>query len=239
MRRWLPLLLALGLLGACTGQELTPREVNPGGFAPWTEATPVYRIAPGDKLRVQFQLTPEMNESVLVGPDGMVALRASGQVQVGGMPIPEAEAAITQASRRMLKRPIVTVGLEEAGGALVLVGGAVRQPGAYPLTGPRGALDAVLLARGFEEFARTSQVVLIRRGADNRPMMRTLDMQSLIQGTATEADVPLFPGDIVYVPRSRISEANVWVDQYVTRLLPFSRSFGYSINRIPTTGVGF
>jgi protein involved in polysaccharide export with SLBB domain len=213
--------------------------VNAAGFEPWTEAIPAYRIAPGDRLRVQFQLTPELNETVLVGPDGMASLRAAGQVRLGGLAVADAEAAVTQASRRLLTRPIVTVGLEEAGGALVLVGGAVRQPGAYPLPGPRGVLDAVLLARGFEEYARTNQVVLIRRGAGNRPMMRTLDVQALISGTAATPDVPLHPGDIVYVPRSRISEANVWMDQFVNRMVPFNRAFNYSINRLPTAGAGF
>jgi hypothetical protein len=38
-------------------------------------------------------------------------------------------------------------------------------------------------------------------------------------------------GDIVFVPRNKISEVDLWIDQYITRFLPFSRSFDYSINR--------
>lgn len=229
----LRLLLALLVLAGCTGQELNPRDVEASNFQPWIDTVPEYLIAPGDKLRVQFLLTPELNESPLVAPDGTIAIRAAGQVPVtvGGLTTTAAQAAIAAASRRVLTNPIVTLGIEEASGSLVMVGGAVRQPGAYPIPGRRGVLDAVLLARGFEEYARTNQVVLIRRAANNRPMMRTVDLQSYISGTALAEDVPVYAGDIVYVPRSRIGEANLWIDQFVNRMVPFNRNFNYSINR--------
>lgn len=225
------LLVGMTLLGlaGCTGQVLNPVEHQPAGFAPWTEVAPEYRVAAGDKLRVQFLMTPEMNETALVAPDGQVALRAAGRVPVAGLGISAAETAITEASRRVLTQPIVTVGLEEAGGSSVLVGGAVRNSGAYPLPGRRGALEAVLQAGGFDTDARMGEVVLIRRGPADRPMLRTLDLRDFIAGAG--GDVPLQPGDIVYVPRSRIGEVNLWIDQFVNRLIPFNRSFSYTINR--------
>ncbi|MCQ4158918.1 polysaccharide biosynthesis/export family protein [Roseomonas sp. GC11] len=230
-------LLALSLLAGCTGQTLDPVEQNPAGFAPWSEATPEYRISTGDRLRVQFLLTPEMNETVLVPPDGQVALRAAGRVPVSGMTLAEAEAAVAGASRRILLHPVVTLGLEEAGGSSVLVGGAVRNPGAYALPGRRGVMEAVLQAGGFDDTARMGQVVLIRRGPGERPMLRAIDLRGFLQGAAN--DVPLFPGDIVYVPRSRIGEVNLWIDQFVNRLVPFNRSFSYAINRNGTATGGF
>jgi hypothetical protein len=35
--------------------------------------------------------------------------------------------------------------------------------------------------------------------------------------------------DIVFVPRSSIAEADLWIDQHVNRLLPFTRSLNYNI----------
>jgi protein involved in polysaccharide export with SLBB domain len=225
------LLLVLPLLAACTGQALDPVQNAPQGFAAWTDQAPEYRIAAGDRLRVQFLMTPEMNETALVAPDGQVALRAAGRVNLAGLGIGAAEDAVTAASRRVLTQPIVTIGLEEAGGSSVLVGGAVRTAGAYPLPGRRGVLEAVLQAGGFDTDARMDQVVLIRRGPAERPMLRTVDLQGFLNGQGASGDVPLHPGDIVFVPRSRIGEVNLWIDQYVNRLIPFSRSFSYSINR--------
>ncbi|WBV43319.1 polysaccharide biosynthesis/export family protein [Pseudoroseomonas cervicalis] len=228
-------LLPLAIAGCGTGQALDPVERAPEGFAPWAETAPEYRIGAGDRLRVQFLMTPEMNETVLVAPDGQVALRAAGRLGVAGMSVGQAEAAVEQASRRILIQPVVTVGLEEAGASTVLVGGAVRNAGAYPLPARRGVLEAVLQAGGFDPEARMGQVVLIRRGPGDRPMLRTVDVRGFIEGSAA-ADVPLFPGDIVYVPRSRIGEVNLWIEQFVNRLVPFNRSFSYTINR-GTTGV--
>jgi polysaccharide biosynthesis/export protein PslD len=33
------------------------------------------------------------------------------------------------------------------------------------------------------------------------------------------------------VPRSRLGEVNLWIDQAINRLIPFSRNFSYAINR--------
>lgn len=230
-----PALLALLALPACTTAEIRPEPRAAEGFLPWADGPPEYRIAPGDRLRVQFLLTPEVNETALVAPDGQMALRVAGRVQLAGLTLGEAEERITRASRRFLTEPVVTVGVEEAAGSVVLVGGMVRNPGQHPLPARRGVLEAVVRAGGFEPEARLSEVVLIRRGAQDRPMMRTVDLQGFISGRVAD-DVPVFPGDIVFVPRSRIAEVNLWIDQYVNRLIPFSRSFSYSINRLPTTG---
>lgn len=227
--RALALILCL-LTVACTGHEIHVQENAPQGFQPWSEAAPEYRIAPGDRLRVQFLLTPEMNETALVAPDGQLALRAAGRVSVAGIGLGEAEARIAQASRRVLTQPIVTVGIEEAGGSVVLVGGAVRTPGSYPLPARLGVLEAVVRAGGFDPEARLGEVVLIRRGPGDRPMLRTVNVRGFISGEGV-GDVPLFPGDIVFVPRSRIAELNLWIDQYVNRLIPFNRSFSYTMTR--------
>ncbi|MFL1463818.1 polysaccharide biosynthesis/export family protein [Roseococcus sp. DSY-14] len=233
-RRALPALLLAG----CTGHEITASPRGAGRFLPWSDATPEYRIAAGDRLRVQYLLTPELNEVALVAPDGQVALRAAGRVEVAGRSVTEAERAVALASRRFLTEPLVTLGIEEAAGSVVLVGGQVRNPGQHPLPARRGALEAVIRAGGFTDEARLGEVVLIRRGPGELPMLRTLDLRGFVSGTGAE-DVPLAAGDIVFVPRSRIAEVNLWIDQYVNRLVPFSRSFSYSVNRLPTAGAAF
>lgn len=75
------------------------------------------------------------------------------------------------------------------------------------------------------------QVVLIRRSAEDRPMLRTVNLQGFLSGAEAGADVPLRAGDIVFVPRSRLAEVGLWVDQAINRSIPFSRSFSYAINR--------
>ncbi|MBP0447238.1 polysaccharide export protein [Roseomonas sp. SSH11] len=233
------LILAFLLLAACapgtdnfsTTQAIRVQERLPEGFAAWTDEPAPYRFGPGDRVRVQFLLTPEVNETALVAPDGTISLRVAGRVQASGLTTGELERAVAQASLRTLTNPIVTAGLDEAGASVAYVGGSVRRAGSYPLTGRRGIAEVVALAGGLEDAARMDQIVLIRRSPNDRPMLRTVNLQAFISGADAGGDVPLVAGDIVYVPRSRIGEVGLWVDQAINRIIPFSRSFSYALNR--------
>ena len=55
--------------------------------------------------------------------------------------------------------------------------------------------------------------------------------RGFLSGLDGTADVPLMAGDIVFVPRTRIAEVALWVDQAINRTIPFSRNFSYAINR--------
>ncbi|WP_207482943.1 polysaccharide biosynthesis/export family protein [Arenibaculum pallidiluteum] len=229
-----PCLLILVLLAAActTGQALDPKPTGElGGFATWNDEVPAYQVGPGDNLQVRFLLTPEMDEEARISPDGSIGLRVAGQLKVAGLTLEQLDRLVEERSRRWLLSPTVTVSLKEAAAARVYVGGSVARPGAYALTSRLGAMEAILLAGGFDNEARYSQVVLIRRNAESRPMLRTLDLRSFIQSGAGEADMPLAAGDIVYVPRSEIAELNLWIEQFINRVLPFQRSFSYTINR--------
>ncbi len=80
-----------------------------------------------------------------------------------------------------------------------------------------------------------NEVVLIRRNAQNRPMLRTVDLRSLVEGSDQHPDVPLVSGDIVFVPRNKISEVDLWIDQYLNKFFPFTKAFAYSITTGSTT----
>ncbi|PTQ09977.1 sugar ABC transporter substrate-binding protein [Sphingomonas oleivorans] len=220
------------LLAACsTTQSIRPRESEPAGFAPWSDLPPVYRLGAGDRIKVDYLLTPEMAEEAVIGPDGYIGLRAAGRVPAQNHSIPELQALIEQASRRMLRNPIVTASVVEARSARVIVGGAVRTPGVYPLPSRASTLEMVVQAGGFQAESRMNQVVVIRPRPGERAMLRTVDLRRFIS-TGDQADsIALAPGDIIFVPRSRIAEVNLWIEENINRLLPFTRSFNYNIGR--------
>jgi protein involved in polysaccharide export with SLBB domain len=213
-----------------TTQSVDPVERTPEGFATWTDAVPPYEFEAGDKIKVQFLLTPEMSEDTVVAPDGTISLRAAGQLDAAGQTVKDLQAAVAKAATKTLINPDVTVSLIESPGSPVYVGGAVTKPGAYTMTGRRGSFEAIQLAGGFSPEARMTEVVLVRRNAQNRPMLRTVDLRALLQGSDVHPDVPLLAGDIVFVPRNKISEIDLWIDQYINKFIPFSRSFIYAVN---------
>jgi protein involved in polysaccharide export with SLBB domain len=233
--RLLPLLVLL--CGCETGQALRPQSGDDPAadpairarFEAWSDATPIYRIGEGDKLRVQFPLTPEMDDGeVVVRPDGMITLRTGDEVKVADLTPAEACAAVARSTGSHLRDPKVVVSVQDPISARIYIGGEVKTPGVQHMTGSMTIVGALQLASGPIETARLDEVILIRRAPDGRAMLRLVDLRGLLEGKEI-ADPRVFAGDILYVPRSRIAELDLWIDQFINRVVPFQRSFSYSV----------
>ena len=181
-----------------------------------------------------FPLTPEMTQEVLVRPDGIVTLRATGDVRVADLTLAEATTLLTQKALARLRNPEVIVEVMDPISAKVYVGGEVKVPGAYPISGPLGSVSALQLASGTTDTGRISEVILIRRSPDGRPMLKMVDVHGLLEGKPVD-DPRIVPGDILFVPKTRIAEVGLWVEQFINRVVPFQRSFSYTLGRTTTT----
>ncbi len=197
------------------------------GYADWSDQEPDYRFYPGDEVEITVPSATELNKSVVVQPDGRVALPLVAPVMAADRTIAELEASITQAYSTQLLRPQVQVAVKTAAPLKVFVGGEVGNPGVYDMAGDGDALRAIIQAGGFKTSAKRTSVVIIRRGPNGRAMLRTADL--LTGMTNGRADlVPLRRFDVVHVPRSGVSEAGLFMQQYFRDLLPIS--FSYAVN---------
>ncbi len=237
-RRELFALLAAGLgggLAACAGQPFTPRlrptpNFDEVPYADWSESEPAYRLYPGDQVDLVVPSAPELNRPLTVAPDGRVSLPLIGLVMVADRTIGESQATIAQAYATQLVRPDVELNLRTPAGLRMFVGGEVRNPGVFDMPGDIDALQAVIMAGGFTDRSDRARVAVIRRGPQGRPMMKLVD---LLRGTtdAGRADLtPLRRFDIVYVPRTRIAEVGLAVQQYLRDALPVQVGFSYALN---------
>jgi protein involved in polysaccharide export with SLBB domain len=98
-----------------------------------------------------------------------------------------------------------------------------------PLQGPTDVMQGVLMAGGFLNTARSSEVVIIRRRADNVPMLRTVDLSRYAGTVNAKDDLPLQASDVIFVPKARIAEFDLFVDQYLNQSLPFTKSLDYTL----------
>jgi hypothetical protein len=64
-------------------------------------------------------------------------------------------------------------------------------------------------------------------------MMRTVDVAGYVAGRTP--DVPLQAFDVVFVPKSSIAEVNLFIDQFINRVVPFQRGFTYTVGRTSTS----
>lgn len=223
--------VVLTVLSACTPAVHSDHD-HPEQFAAMDAQTLEYRIGPGDSLSVVMPYNPELNYEGPVGPDGRFTMPMAGTIDVGGLSVPEAGAAVDRslAERKLVRNANASVSIRNYA-QVVYVGGEVKLPGAVPLRGRMDPLQAITVAGGLLDTARTHEVVLIRQGADGKPLLRSVDLDALIHVGDPGQAVALQPRDTLFVPKSSIAEVDQWIDQYVNKALPFSRSVNYTINQ--------
>ncbi|HEY3813571.1 MAG TPA: polysaccharide biosynthesis/export family protein [Caulobacteraceae bacterium] len=193
-------------------------------FASWSDDEPAYRFYPGDQIDIATPTAPELSRSVTVGPDGRVSMPLVGAVMAADRTVDELQATLTQAYKGQLVRPVVEVSLKQAAPMRVLVGGEVTTPGWVDMGGDLDALRAVMAAGGPKATAKLGDVVIIRRGADGRPMRRVVNLRQALNDPRHADLVPLRRFDIVYVPRSSLAEVGIFLDQ-VKEALPFTFTY--------------
>jgi protein involved in polysaccharide export with SLBB domain len=180
-----------------------------------------YIIVPDDTLQIRYVFHPDMNQEAVVQPDGKITAALAGQVTVAGMTTAKLEELLKQRTSDQLRDPEVVVNISKFAERNVYIGGEVAKPGLVRYRKGLTPLQAVIASGGFLESARADSVVLIR-GADspNDFVSRKLN---LTESVAESIKEPLFlaPHDVVYVPKTSISEANLWVRQHITDLFPF------------------
>src|SRR5213594_1424881 len=118
-----------------------------------------YRLQPGDVLDVQFRYSPEFNQTVTVQPDGYVTLEIGGDLKVAGLTIEQTRQTILRRASARLRDPVATIVLKEFQKPYFVVAGEVAQPGRIEMRERVTAIQAIMLAGGMKETAKSSQVV--------------------------------------------------------------------------------
>jgi protein involved in polysaccharide export with SLBB domain len=182
-----------------------------------------YRIAPGDTLLIKYPFHSEMDQEAMVRPDGTFTATGVGPLPAAGMTSVEVADHLKAKTSRRLKDPEVVVSISKYGERGVYVGGEVGRPQMLVYRKGLTPLQAIMAAGGFQPTARIDSVILVRPNGGREPLLaRKLDLGRVINHGEAE-QVSLMPQDVLFVPRTAIANANVWVRQHVTDLLPFIR----------------
>jgi polysaccharide export outer membrane protein len=195
--------VALALADAASAQADAPSSI--GG----SRKGLIYRIRTSDKLGIQVFQEPDLATICRVDAKGTVNLKLIDELRVYGLTISEAERAIERAYRdgRFLRKPEVTITVEEYAPREVSIQGMVKVPARYtlPPEATMSVLDLVTKAGGFTDTAQGNAVRVTRVLPDGSTKVFTVDIESLIRGKGSKAKredntLLLEPDDIVYVP---------------------------------------
>jgi len=176
-----------------------------------------YRLQVGDEIQLKFYLSPELDQDAIVRPDGRISLQLLDDVGAVGLTPMELDRIVTEGYRTELRNPEITVMVKRLA-AKVYVGGEVRQPRFVAHSGSLTVLQAVFEAGGFTDTAEPSSVILLRRLNDDKGFAAKLDLKKVMSAEAE--DIALMPSDTIFIPKSTIAELNLFVEQYITKLIP-------------------
>ena len=165
-----------------------------------------YRLQPGDVLEIQYRYSPEFNQTVTVQPDGYITLEVGGDLKVAGMTVDQTRQAILKKASTRLQDPIATIILKEFQKPYFVVAGEVVQPGKIEMRERVTAIQAIMLAGGMKESAKSSQVVVFRKINSDIAEVKLLNLKTIRRTSDLENDLTLQPGDMVFVPRDKISK---------------------------------
>jgi len=156
-----------------------------------------YRISPGDVLQVTVFGEAQLSGEYRVGPAGTLAMPLIGNIMVGGSQLSDAETIIGTELRRLIKRPVVTVALNElASERKVYVSGEVGRTG--PLVLPFGATVADAIAASSPLTSADLRAVRVTNSAYEP---RVLDFSGLREDRPVPAFEPVRYGDVIFIPR--------------------------------------
>ena len=182
-----------------------------------------YRIEPSDTLLIKYPFHPEMDQETMVRPDGTVTATGVGPLPAAGLTSVELANQLKAKTSHRLKNPEVVVTISRYGERGIYVGGEVGRPQMLVYRKGLTPLQAVMAAGGFLPTARLDSVILVRQNGGSEPLLtRKIDLGAVVHRGEPEP-IALAPQDVIYVPRTAIANANVWVRQHVTDLFPFLR----------------
>ena len=167
---------------------------------------PRYQLCKDDILQLNFALTPDLNQTVTIQPDGYITLQGVGDLHVEELTIPEVTEAIRSAYAKTLHNPIITVRLMDFDKPYFIVGGEVGHPGKFELRGDTTLTQAVAIAGGFTQASKHSQVWLFRRVSNEWVETHQFNLKEMLKNGDLHEDAHMRPGDMLYVPKNTLSK---------------------------------
>jgi polysaccharide export outer membrane protein len=179
-------------------------------------STGEYMVAPPDAIVIHAPVAPEIDGvAEQVRPDGKIALRLLGEVEVAGLTTDQIAAKLRDLLARYYVEPEVVIDVTRYASQYYYVFGEVRRPGPKPYTGRDTLLHALSEAEP-TFLAAKSQIRLVRPGASERESkIITVDLKKMVHSGCAGDNVLLQAGDVIEVPPTPLA----WLGLRVRELL--------------------
>jgi polysaccharide biosynthesis/export protein len=158
-----------------------------------------YLLRPGDVVQIFVWKEADLTRDVTVRLDGRITMPLLGDIQAAGRSPQDLGNELATRLQKLLENPVVTVSLAQPNSSRFFVLGMVNQPGGFPLTGHVTVLQALALAGGFKDFAKTDKILVIR-GGSGAPTATPFNYKKIEDGSDLAQNAVLRAGDTILVP---------------------------------------
>lgn len=157
-------------------------------------------LGAGDVIDLRIFDEKELSGLHQITAEGFIRLPLIGMVNVAGMDSDAAAAHIAlEYQKKYLKNPDVSIFVQQSNSRKVYLLGEVRSPGPYSYEANMTLIGAISKAGGPTGQAAANRT-LISRTQNGQQVRLTAKVSDMGQGEAP--DIPVFPGDIIFVPQS-------------------------------------
>lgn len=165
-----------------------------------------------------------------IRPDGFLTLPVVGDLLAAGLTAAELNDLVKTAYDAQYRGIQVSTIIQDTPSNVFYVLGEVTLPGQFPFSRPLTVVQALARAGVDVSVGGLETVVVINMNSP-KPSGRVLNVLGLFTGDGGE-DAMLGRDDVVFVPKTAIAEADLFVQQYIERLLLFrGSSFSYSVGK--------
>ena len=168
--------------------------------------TPVperYQLGPGDLLTLRYwSETLEPREVTLrVDQQGALNLPMGGKIVARGQTLTQLEETVRKSLSRVIRNVQVTLTLRELRTMTIVIAGEAYAPGSYQMPAVATLFNALYACGGPSDYGSLRRIQLKR--ADGS--VHTFDFyRFLLYGDGSQ-DVPLQPGDVIFIPPVEVS----------------------------------
>ncbi len=161
-----------------------------------------------------------------LGLDGFAVFPQIGEVHLAEKSLKEANTILADAYNALLPGLDVTARLVGSRDNVVTVLGEVKRPGAFEVFGSVSLIAALGLSEGWSSTAHLASILVVQQ-RNGQFFVNSYDLK---KDMVLATQIRLSGGDMVFVPRSAISDVNVFIDQFIRRNIPINIGVGIPIN---------
>lgn len=158
-----------------------------------------YIVKPGDQLLISVWKEEDLQQEVLIRPDGGFSFPLAGNMNATNMTVDDISEEVSSRLERYIPDLVVTVAVTAINGNKIYVIGQVNNPGAFVMNPRLDVMQALSVAGGTTAFAALNDIKILRRNEFGQQVFR-FRYGDVERGRDLEQNIMLESGDVVVVP---------------------------------------